>query len=75
MTYDNFTPRQWKIIKLVSKGMTNAEIGNKLKVTKYVIMNNLLVIFDITGMNNRLELALWYVRKEGALCIIKAEQI
>lgn len=66
MTYDNFTPRQWRIIKLVSEGLKNKEVGEKMSTSKQVIMNDLRVIFDVTGMNSRLELAMWYVRKEAA---------
>ena len=64
MTYDKLTPRQWQIIKLVSEGMKNAEIGYQLGTTKFMIMNYLREIMDVTGMSSRLELALWYVSRD-----------
>lgn len=53
--------KQWRIIRLVTEGMKNQEIAREVGTTEQGIKNYLRDIFDETGMNNRLELALWYV--------------
>ena len=55
------TLKQWRIIRLVTKGLNNREIAAEVGTTEQGVKNYLRVIFDETGMNNRLELALWYV--------------
>jgi DNA-binding CsgD family transcriptional regulator len=57
----DLSPRQWRIVELLAEGYTNFEIAAKMGKSVMVIKNYLRVIYDITGMNNRLELALWYV--------------
>jgi DNA-binding CsgD family transcriptional regulator len=57
----DLSPRQWRIVELLAEGHTNSEIAAKMGKSVMVIKNYLRVIYDITGMNNRLELALWYV--------------
>jgi DNA-binding NarL/FixJ family response regulator len=57
--------REMRIIGLVTQGFTNREIANKMGTTTDMIKNRLKVIFDKTGMGNRLELALWCVSREG----------
>jgi DNA-binding NarL/FixJ family response regulator len=64
MTYDSLTPRQWQVIDLVSKGLKNQEIALQMGITRLVVTNYLRVIMDLTGMNSRLELAMWYVRRQ-----------
>ena len=58
------TYRQLQVAQLVAMGLNNREIGRTLGTTENVIKNYLSSIFDRTGMGNRLELALWYVRQE-----------
>ena len=57
------TYRQLQVAQLVAQGLNNREIGRTLGTTEQVIKNYLRTIFDRTGMSNRLELALWYVRR------------
>jgi DNA-binding NarL/FixJ family response regulator len=52
--------RMLKVIPFVAEGMTNREIGERLGTTELVVKNYLRVIYDRTGMWNRVELALWY---------------
>lgn len=56
------TPREWRAVALLAEGMTNPEIAAKMHTTDNVIKNYLRFAFDKTGMNSRLELALWYVK-------------
>src|SRR5262252_6198899 len=58
------TRHQWRIVRLLAKGMKNPEIARALGTTDNMIKNYLRIIFDKTGMNSRLELALWYVKQQ-----------
>jgi DNA-binding CsgD family transcriptional regulator len=60
----NLTRKQWRITELVAEGMKNKDIGKILGTTDNMIKKYLKVIFDQTGMNSRLELALWYLHWE-----------
>ena len=55
--------RQLRIAQLVSSGLTNREIARAIGTTEYVTKNYLRLIYDKTGMGNRVELALWYIRR------------
>ena len=55
------TPRQWQVVDLVTEGLRNKEIGARLGISEHVTKNYLRVIFDVTGMSTRLELALWRI--------------
>jgi DNA-binding NarL/FixJ family response regulator len=60
----HFTARQFQIIELVSQGMKNREIAPHVGTTEQVIKNYLRVIYDKTGMEDRLNLALWWHAKK-----------
>lgn len=57
--------REHRIIKLVADGRKNSDIAQELKTSESVIKNYLRVIFDKLGMDNRLQLALWYEAHYG----------
>jgi DNA-binding NarL/FixJ family response regulator len=61
--------RQMRVIELVAQGMKNREIARELGIAEHVVRNYLSNIYDRVGVNNRVELALWYeARKhEGRL--------
>jgi DNA-binding NarL/FixJ family response regulator len=52
--------RQERVIELVARGLKNREIARKLRIGKNVVRNYLSKIYDKIGVNNRVELALWY---------------
>ena len=52
--------RQERVIELVARGLKNREIARKLGIGKNVVRNYLSKIYDKIGVNNRVELALWY---------------
>jgi DNA-binding CsgD family transcriptional regulator len=54
------SPRQQRVIALVARGLKNREIAQKLGIGEHVVRNYLGIIFDKVGVNNRVELALWY---------------
>ena len=51
---------QLRIIELVAQGWTNREIAKNLGISNNVVRNYLSRIYDKVGVNNRLQLALWY---------------
>jgi DNA-binding CsgD family transcriptional regulator len=53
----------------VAKGLKNREIATKLGIGAHVVRNYISTIYDKIGVNNRVELALWYEarRHEGRL--------
>jgi len=54
-------PRQYKVAKLLSQGLTNHEIADRIGTTENATKNYVREVFDITGMSNRVELALWFI--------------
>ena len=62
--------REKRIAELVSQGLKNREIALELGITVHVVRNYVGSIYDKLGMNNRVELALWYEARQsrGAAC-------
>jgi DNA-binding CsgD family transcriptional regulator len=56
-----------RIVRLVSSGMKNAEIANQLGTSEHMVKNYLRSIYDVLGLWNRTELALWYTVHKGKL--------
>jgi DNA-binding CsgD family transcriptional regulator len=54
------SPRQLRVIELAAQGFKNHEIARELGIGEYVVRNYMSAIFDKIGVNNRVELALWY---------------
>jgi DNA-binding NarL/FixJ family response regulator len=52
--------RQRRVAELVARGLKNHEIATKLGIGAHVVRNYLTAIYDKVGVNNRVELALWY---------------
>ena len=61
--------RQLRVIHLVAQGLKNHEIARELGIGEHVVRNYMSAIFDKIGVNNRVELALWYEARlhEGSL--------
>jgi DNA-binding NarL/FixJ family response regulator len=54
------TPHKLDIIELVAAGLKNIEIGRQLGTTRKTVALQVRTCYDITGMSNRVELALWW---------------
>lgn len=63
LAFRYMTPRQWQVVHLVADGEKNRDIGRMVGLTENMVKNYLREIFDRTGMNTRLELALWYLAR------------
>ena len=57
------TPLEEKIVALVTEGLMNHEIGDRLGISEHVTKNYLKAIFDKVGCSNRVELALWWMKR------------
>ena len=51
------TPREREIVELVSQGMKNREIAERLKITPGTVKVHLMHVFEKTGARDRYELA------------------
>jgi DNA-binding NarL/FixJ family response regulator len=58
---DRLTPKEMQIVALLVQGNRNKEIALRLHTTEQVIKNYLRGIFDKTGVDDRLELALFTI--------------
>ena len=57
------TSRQLEIVALVARGWTNEEIGREIGLTRKTITTHLYHIAQRLGLDNRVMMAVWYVRK------------
>jgi len=56
--------RDQRIIELVTRGLTNEEVGLEIGHTKFTVKNYMKEIYDKLGLSNRVELALWYAAQQ-----------
>jgi DNA-binding CsgD family transcriptional regulator len=63
------SPQQQRVIELVSAGLTNRDVAERLGIDAHVVRKYLGMIYDKIGVSNRVELALWYEARshEGKL--------
>ena len=64
---DNLSPKEMQIAELVTKGMTNREIGAALNTTEGAIKTYLHLIFQKTRSKNRSSLSREYLKFKGTL--------
>lgn len=56
-----FSKREIKIMDLISKGLSNAEIAEKLFISKGTVKNYITSILSKTGLKHRIQIALYYI--------------
>lgn len=54
--------RELKITILVTEGLKNKEIAGTMGTTEHVIKNYLRCLYDQLGLDNRVQLAMWYIK-------------
>ena len=59
---DELTPRQREIMVLMVKGLTNAQIADRLGISYGTVINHLGVVRRKLGLRNRVQIAAWAVR-------------
>jgi DNA-binding CsgD family transcriptional regulator len=67
ITGSDFSKKEWRMIKWVSRGLRNKDIAPLVGLSELSLKNYLRRIYDKVGVWSRLELALWYVRREDQL--------
>lgn len=55
------TDDEFKIAKLITKGLHNEDIAKRLGKTTHVIKSKVRSIYDKLGLHNRVEVALWFI--------------
>lgn len=55
--------RHFKIMELVSQGLTNPQIAKRIGITRFMVTNYISHTLDCIGMSNRVELTLWYLKR------------
>ncbi len=60
----HMSPRLIRVCDLVVLGFTNKQIGERIGTSEAVIKNYLRIIYDVTGMFSRVELAIFWSSHE-----------
>lgn len=58
---DNFTDREWDIIKLIAKGLSNRDIAGELYMSEGTVKNYISTILAKTGLKHRTQIAISYL--------------
>jgi DNA-binding NarL/FixJ family response regulator len=66
--------RELQVVECVAEGLTNAEIGQRLGLSKHTIKNYLLRIFDKMGVSTRTELIYLTVKERPEPTIPNSDQ-
>lgn len=59
-----FTRREFDILKLISKGLTSKEIGEKLFISKRTVEGHKAKMIDKTGSKNIVDLIVYAIKKD-----------
>ncbi|MDF2539135.1 MAG: Response regulator containing a CheY-like receiver domain and an DNA-binding domain [Herbinix sp.] len=57
------SPRELEIVKLISEGLSNKEIGERLYLTNGTVRNHISTILEKTGLEHRTQIAVHYLKK------------
>jgi DNA-binding CsgD family transcriptional regulator len=64
----SLSERELEILELVSTGLTNQQIADKLEISKRTVDNHITNILHKTGTENRVELVRWGLQW-GKVCL------
>lgn len=56
------SPREMEIVRLISDGLSNKEIGEKLFLTNGTVRNHISTILEKTGLEHRTQIAVQYLK-------------
>ena len=59
---ENLTETEWKIVRAVSKGLSNKEIAGSLFLSEGTVRNYISTILDKLELRDRTQLAIWAVQ-------------
>jgi len=69
---ETLTTREKMIVARVAQGLSNAEIGQELRISTQTVKNHLGSIFEKVGVWSRLELATWLFVHDCRSCPLRA---
>lgn len=61
---ESLSAREREVLELVTKGLTNKEIGNKLRITENTVKNHLKNILEKLHLENRVQAAAFALQKK-----------
>ena len=64
LTCSELTERQMQVAILVCKFRTNIQIARELGVTRITVADHLYRIFEALGLESRMQLIIWMLKKE-----------
>jgi DNA-binding CsgD family transcriptional regulator len=62
---DCLSTRELEVLQMISFGLTNAEVGDRLDVTVHAVKFHLTTIYRRLGVANRTEAAVTYLRAQA----------
>ena len=61
--YDDLTPRELEVLKLIAEGLANREIAEELTISEKTVKNHINNIFSKLHINDRSQAILYAIRK------------
>jgi DNA-binding NarL/FixJ family response regulator len=61
--YDDLTPRELEVLKLIAEGLANREIAEELTISEKTVKNHINNIFSKLHVNDRSQAMLYAIRK------------
>jgi NarL family two-component system response regulator LiaR len=61
--YDDLTPRELEVLKLIAQGLANREIAEELTISEKTVKNHINNIFSKLHINDRSQAILYAIRK------------
>lgn len=61
----DLTPREWEVLALIARGLTNDDIANELKCSLETVKTHRSKIGQKTSSRNRAELTAWYLQRKN----------
>ena len=63
---ERLTPREWEVVQVVARGLTNRQIGDALVITQGTASLHVKHALAKLGMNSRVQLATWATARSSA---------
>ena len=60
---DGLSPREVEVLRLITQGLSNREIGERLVITESTVRRHVSNIYDKIGVSNRTEAARYALRE------------
>ena len=61
------TRREYEVTRLVARGRSNRQVADRLQISEQTVKNHIQSIFRKLGVDNRVELAIYFSRQQSRL--------